>query len=67
MKYYIYENYKDVQLDTKSYCGSIWDAAGIREQYKEYWDDPTIPLQLVKILNASSIKGFCVYGIEKLV
>ena len=67
MKYYIYKNYRNVSLEQSSYCGPAWDGAGIRDQYQEYWDNPEIPLELVKKLNKENIVGFAVYGINRLI
>lgn len=67
MKYYIYKNYSACYLGKPSYSGPAWDGAGIRDQYQESWDDPSVPLKLVKQLNSSDIVGFAVYGLVRLV
>lgn len=66
MKYYIYKNYSACYLGKPSYSGLAWDGAGIREQYQEYWEDKETPVELVKLLNANSIRGFSVYAVEKV-
>lgn len=51
---------------TDSYMGPAWDAAGLRDRYKETYDDPEEAQELAAALTVENPVGFVVVQVVVL-